>query len=657
MLPFSPALKPRLAAAIALVCFTLLGSLPGVAQIGPRTPSTNSSATYIGAFDQGQVDFWMEAKSLEKRQKALENLSDSVSKLDLKAPGAARREYEKGRQLLAKQSFADAADHLIKAISIYPSFVSAHNSLGSAYLDLGQNERAGKEFEQSVALDDHLPQSFVNLGRAQFALKDFSGAEHSMQKASALSPLDLHMLAALTYAQVMNSNYTGAVATAQQVHERRHQGAAIVHYLAAAALQGQNNLPAAQTQLQTFLAEDPNSFAAAAARQTLEKLTDQINNPAPISPTEVSFSSTPLDPNSRPGLPSAAARVLHQIEQQRQLAEVEAQPESVCESCTTPGSDGLSPNTPSASEAPPTMPPPSRERSSLSKSSPYTLRSTVNEVAVFFAATDHGKSVSDLSLNDVVIRDAGKAPASVVKFRNESQLPLRLGLVIDTSSSVTRQFPFEQKAAAAFLQKSLTDKKDQAFVVGFSSDVLLVQDLSSDDTKISEGIQQLAPSGGTALWDAVKFASDKLGALREDQPVAKILVVISDGDDNSSSATLKEAIDSAERHEVTLYTVSTREFASTDANALIADRAMKALAERTGGAAFFPNSLGDLNHRLADLQEVIRSRYLISYKPSQFQADGSYRTIDVLAHKSGHKLHIYARRGYYAPNSSTTESR
>jgi len=101
---------------------------------------------------------------------------------------------------------------------------------------------------------------------------------------------------------------------------------------------------------------------------------------------------------------------------------------------------------------------------------------------------------------------------------SQEDVPVSMGLVIDTSSSVTRQFPFEQKAAVAFLQKSLTDKKDQAFVVGFSSDVLLVQDLTSDETKISEGIQQLAPSGGTALWDAVKFASDKLGARREDRP-------------------------------------------------------------------------------------------------------------------------------------------
>jgi len=128
-------------------------------------------------------------------------------------------------------------------------------------------------------------------------------------------------------------------------------------------------------------------------------------------------------------------------------------------------------------------------------------------------------------------------------------------------------------------------------------------------------------------------------------------VVISDGEDNSSSATLKEAIESAERGEVTIYTVSTRELAGQDYGAELADRAMRAIAERTGGAAFFPGSLGNLDHRLADLQEVIRSRYLISYKPADFRPDGSYRSIALVAQKSGHKFRVYARRGYYASTS------
>ncbi len=602
--------------------------------------------------EQNQMGLWLNESDDDARRKKMENFSDAVSKLDLKAPGAARREYEKGTELLLKKSFSQAVEHFAKAIAVYPNFVAAHNALGSAYLDLGQNEQGEKEFSQSVALDSHLPVSFMNLGRAQWALKNFSGAQESMQKASGLAPLDLHLLSALTYAQFLNHDYNATIATAQQVHTRKHESAAIVHYFAAAAWQGQNKLPEAQKELQTFLEEAPTSPSADAARQMIEQLKDRQSQPAP-APVEIAFFASPLDPNATPGgLPAAAQRVLQRIEQQKQLAEVEAEPESesVCESCAVAGPSGEL-----AAAIPPKMPASPRIRDSRLNIAPYTMRSTVNEVAVFFAATDHGKSVSDLTLRDVMVRDAGKAPARVVKFRNESQLPLRLGLVIDTSGSITKEFPFEQKAASSFLQKAMTDKKDLAFVVGFTSAVLLAQDFTADNAEISRGIDELAPAGGTALWDAVKFASEKLASLSEERPVAKMLVVISDGEDNSSSATLKEAIESAERQEVTVYTVSTREFAGgNNAGALIADGAMRALAARTGGAAFFPESLGSLDRRLSDLQQVIRSRYLVSYKPAEFEPNGSYRTIAVTAHKSGHKLRVYARRGYYAPEATNS---
>ncbi|MGA8274268.1 MAG: VWA domain-containing protein [Candidatus Sulfotelmatobacter sp.] len=557
----------------------------------------------------------------------------------MKAPTAARREYEKGARFLIQKNFSSAVECLTKAVSIYPNFVSAHNALGSAYLNLGQNDKAQTEFSVAVGLDSHLPYSYLNLGRAELALQNFPAAEESIQKASERAPLDLHLLVALTYAQLMNHDYSAVIATAQQVHSRKHNDAAIVHYFAAAAWQGQNNLPETEDELQVFLGEAPTSSAADAARAMIKQIEDLRNQPPPPPAVEVAYSASPLDPNvTSNGIPSAAQRVLEQMKEQEQLAEVESEPEGACESCST----NSLPRTPS-----------SGVRRSSVNIAPYTLRSTVNEVAVFFAATDHGQSVSDLTQKDVVVRDAGNFPANVLGFRNESELPLRLGLVIDTSTSITHQFAFEQKAAASFLRKSLTGKKDLAFVVGFSNAVLLVQDFTSDGAKISQGIDQLAPAGGTALWDAVQFASDKLGNVAERQPVAKILVVISDGEDNSSSATLKEAIESAERQEVIVYTVSTRELVGGDSPVTsTADGAMRVLAARTGGAAFFPNSLGNLDRRLSDLQQVLRSRYLISYKPAQFRADGSYRTIEVTARKSGHKLRVYARRGYYSPNGS-----
>jgi Ca-activated chloride channel homolog len=612
-------------------CLSAWAQLGGV---GMRPASTSSGM----GIEQNQMGLWLNESDDDRRRKMLENFSDSVSKFDLKAPGAARQEYEKGTQLLLKKKFSDAAEHFAKAIATYPNFVAAHNALGSAYLDLGRNEEAQNEFLRSVALDGHLPHSYMNLGRAQLALKNFPGAQQSMQKASELSPLDLRLLSALTYAQYLNRDYGSSIATAQRVHGLKHEKNAIVHYFAAASWQGQNNLQEAQKELQTLLDEDPKSPVAETARQMIQQIKERKDQPA--ESVTITYSTTPDDPNVAPD--ARARKILQQFEQRRQLAEVEKEPEEDCRTC-----GAVMPASLITADVPASGPV-SRVQPDSFGGSGLILHRTVNEVAVFFAATDHGKSVSDLTRESVVIRDNGKPPAAVTGFRNEAQLPLRLGLVIDTSSSITKQFAFEQKAAASFLQKTLTDKQDLAFVVGFSSTVLMVQDFTGDEAAISNGIDALAPRGGTALWDAVKFASDKLAARRETQPVARILVVVSDGDDNSSGATLKQAIETAERNEVIVYTVSTREFRDAFSIDAVADQAMKVLASRTGGAAFFPDSLGDLEHRLAELQQVIRSRYLISYKPAQFEANGHFRSIDVVAQKSGHKLHVYSRRGYYA---------
>ena len=166
------------------------------------------------------------------------------------------------------------------------------------------------------------------------------------------------------------------------------------------------------------------------------------------------------------------------------------------------------------------------------------------------------------------------------------------------------------------------------------------------------------PVGGTAIWDAVAFAADKLAERQEAHPVARILVVISDGDDNSSSSTLKNAIERAEQDEVIVYTVSTRySDAETHRGDATGNRAMKVLARLTGGVAFFPGSAGHLNRSLAELQQAIRSRYLISYRPALFSPDGHYRSIAIVAAKSGHRLKVNARKGYYSGIKSPDASK
>lgn len=579
----------------------------------------------------------------------LESPNGSLSELDLKAPGKARHEYDKGYQLLMRKDHQGAVQHLSAATSIYPSYVAAHNALGSAYLGLGQNEQARAEFAQAVALDDHLPTSYLNLGCAELALSHFPAAQDAIQKASTIAPLDLQLLTALAYGQFMNHNYDGVIATAHQVHDRKHEGAAMVHFFAAAALGSQEKLPQAQQELVTFLREDPKSPAAVQAVQIIEGIKQEEMHPRTSElGVKVSYTMVPSEPIGPVELPARIRKLLQEAKENGQIEEAEAA--ASCPDCAA-----AEPPAPvEAGAASGDVP---RRRAAPASYAGFTLHASTDEVAVFFAATDRGKSVTNLARTDVELRDKGNRPVAITGFRSESQLPLRLGLVIDTSSSVKDRFKFEQEAATNFMQKVVTGPDDLAFVIGFANSVLLVQDLTGDQALISHAVGQLAPSGGTALWDAVDFAAAKLARRQETQPVARVLVVISDGEDNSSSDTLQQAISRAQRGEVAIYTVSTREATdSTEDNRLVGEHALTALAELTGGTDFSPGSVRRLNASLVQLEQVIRSRYLISYKPAAFKRDGKYRAIDIQAEKDGHKLRVYARKGYFAAVSSHGEN-
>jgi Ca-activated chloride channel homolog len=577
----------------------------------------------------------------------LQDHDSSLSKLDLKAPRKARRAFDKGYQLLMRKDRQGAVAQFITAISIYPSYVSAHNALGTAYFGLGQNDQAHAEFSQAISLDDRLPNSYLNLGYAELALQHFSAAEQSIQKASSLAPLDLTVLTTLAYVQLRNNNYEAAVATAHQVHERKHEGVALVHLYAAAALEAQRNFLQAQQELKFFLKEDPKSAAAASALQMMRELDDEARQPpAQASELKVSFVTAPSEAPAGPDqLPRNIRKFMQASNESKQIAEAEAA--AGCPTCETAEASAPAQPPPSSS-APPYPKIPDADHDG------YILRASTDEVAVFFTATDRRKPVTTLTGQDVGILDNHKAPAAIIGFRTEADLPLRLGIVVDTSSSVSGRFKFEQNSATDFLQKVVTGEHDLAFVIGVANSVLLAQDFTGDQKLLAHAIDELAPSGGTALWDAVTFAADKLAKRAESQPVARILVVISDGEDNSSDATLKQAIYRAQLGEVAVYSVSTLEMAdSPDAASLVGEHALTTLAELSGGAAFTPGSIDRLRGSLADLQQIIRSRYLVSYKPASFKRDGRYRAISITAAKDGHKLRVHARKGYFASAAAT----
>jgi Ca-activated chloride channel homolog len=608
--------------AITLLFLTLATSSAGGQGMGGMgTPAPNSNGLSITsgmdlAASSGFFMMRMNSDDAQKRHEQLEQPSEGVSKLDLKAPGKAKKEYDRGINLLLATKSSEAVEHLSKATAIYPKFVAAHDALGSAYLDVGQLEKARDEFEQAISLDDHLPNPYAHLCTANLALKRYPEAEQAIKKASSIAPLKIDLLTVLTYAQLQNHNYQDAIATAERVHTGKHENAAMIHMFAAAAWREQKNLTEMQRELETFLAEDPKNPSADHARQLIAQIKEIQSRP------KTKTAAAPAEPTAA------------QVKEAKQVTEAEA----MCVGCgSTEVTGSASSDVANGSQT--------GERIRRS-STGWVLRKNVDEIDLFLAVTDHGKPVTDLRQEEVAIRDDGEPPLAILAFRNQSELPLRLALLIDTSESVTGRFSFEQNSAANFLQKVSTNKEDLAFVVGFANQVLLVQDYTADQKQLSHGISELTPAGGTALWDAVTFAAQQLGNRAETAPVARILVVISDGEDNSSAASLKDAILAAERANVIVYTISTAETTLSPTGPPVGTKALKVLAEQTGGSSFVPGSAGNLKRGLADLQEVIRSRYLISYKPARFELDGHYRRIEVTTRRSGHKLRLYARKGY-----------
>jgi len=283
--------------------------------------------------------------------------------------------------------------------------------------------------------------------------------------------------------------------------------------------------------------------------------------------------------------------------------------------------------------------------SSDDQNSMITIRARVNEVNVLFIATDkHGKFVRDLSQQDFTILDDHKPPQAIINFKRETDLPLHLGLLIDVSGSVNSRFDFEQSAATSFLQHTLRAGFDKAFVEGFNSHTQLAQDFTDNVQLLSTSVGKLHDGGGTALYDAVyRACKEKFLKDRSDHPVRKAIIIVSDGEDNQSEFTKAQAIEMAQRAEVIVYAIS------TDDSGLVlrGDKVLEQLAEATGGRAFFPFKMKDITHSFAAIEDELRSQYVVSYKPADFDADGRYRTIEISSLKKD--LQVRARKGYFAP--------
>jgi len=276
---------------------------------------------------------------------------------------------------------------------------------------------------------------------------------------------------------------------------------------------------------------------------------------------------------------------------------------------------------------------------------PTRISVEVTRVNLLFTVTDKkGKFVTDLTKDDFDVVDA-KKPQVIQEFTAESDLPLRLAILVDTSNSIRDRFRFEQEAANEFLKSVIKSNQDKAMVVGFDTEPSLAADLVTDTDKLEQAIRGLRPGGGTALYDAIYFAcKDKLV---QDVPKSKYrraIVVLSDGDDNNSRYSRDQALEMAQKADAVIYAISTN-ISRVESDG---DKVLKYFTAETGGRAFFPFKVEDLEVSFENIASELRHQYNIAFRPQPLVADGSFHILDV--HVKGRKdLVVHARRGYYAP--------
>jgi Ca-activated chloride channel family protein len=315
--------------------------------------------------------------------------------------------------------------------------------------------------------------------------------------------------------------------------------------------------------------------------------------------------------------------------------------------------------------APPAATPPAQDQPDPNQQKQPTIKIPVNLVDVLFTVLNRrNKLVPDLEQKDFRVLD-DNAPQQIRYFTKQSDLPLRIGMLMDTSNSIRDRIKFEQDAANNFLYSVLRHNRDEAFLMSFDDEPQVLQGFTGDTGALRDQILKTRAGGGTAVYDAIiEACSRELSHPPRppgDQPdvVRRVMILISDGEDNLSTHTRAEAIEMAQRTSVVIYTISTsiqwvtlddpskektgnRKYHLTDG-----DKILQQLAEETGGRAFYPYHVDDLDQSFQDIGEELRNQYSISYNPSNHGIDSKFHKIRIeVPEHPGYQ--VRARRGYFA---------
>jgi Ca-activated chloride channel homolog len=278
---------------------------------------------------------------------------------------------------------------------------------------------------------------------------------------------------------------------------------------------------------------------------------------------------------------------------------------------------------------------------------PERLRIEVALVNLSFSVRDKkGQLITDLTKENFKILENNKLQ-EISNFGRETDLPITVALVIDTSTSIRDKFKYEQEAAIDFFHTTIRRKKDKGLLLSFDSNIELLHDFTDDPDALTKAVRALKPGGGTKMFDAIHQVCQE--KLKGEVGSRKILILISDGDDNLSSESLESTLEMAQRSDVAIFAVSTNSSAFFGMSSPKNDKVLKKLADETGGRAFFPLKIEELAQSFQGISQELRSQYSLAYRSNNVNRDGSFRSIKIDTDRRD--LRVKARKGYYAPKN------
>ncbi len=273
---------------------------------------------------------------------------------------------------------------------------------------------------------------------------------------------------------------------------------------------------------------------------------------------------------------------------------------------------------------------------------PFTL--DVTRVNLLFTVTDKkGRFMTELKKEDFEITE-NKRKQNILEFTAETDLPLRLAILVDTSNSIRTRFRFLQDAAVDFINTAMRTGQDKALIMHFDTVAQLAVDLMGDKTALTSAVRRMQAGGGTALYDAIYRASEQLTKDEPHDKYRRAIIILSDGEDTLSEFSREQALEMAQKADVVIYTVST----NITHNSTDGDKVLRYLGEQTGGLAYFPFKEEDLGQSFVNITNELRHQYNVLYRPEPLIRDGKYHQINVKVVAVGDMI-VRARQGYYAP--------